>query len=112
MNTSTHRAFTLIEVLAVIAVVVILVGLIIPRIVVLRRESTQERNNFNARAIANAIERVQLEGALLTNVASVEVVVSQLVAHQALSSAAKLTSRQISMFCTNGYLFFYGTYDD
>jgi len=112
MKSSGQRAFTVIEILAVVAVVVILAAVIIPRVVILRQQSTQERNNFNARQIANAIDRFQLEGGNVTNVSSVEVVVNQLTDRQMLFPSQKLTSRQITMIATSGYLFFYGTYDD
>ncbi len=112
MKSSGQRAFTLIELLAVVAVIIILASVIIPRVVVLRQQSTQERNNLNARQIANAIERFQLEGGTVTNVSSVEAVVNQLTDRQMLCPSQKLTSRQITMIATNGYLFFYGTYDD
>lgn len=112
MKSSGQRAFTLIENLAVVAVIIILASVIIPRVVVLRQQSTQERNNLNARQIANAIERFQLEGGIVTNVSSVEAVVNQLMDRQMLCPSEKLTSRQITMIVTNGYLFFYGTYDD
>jgi type IV pilus assembly protein PilA len=112
MNRSAQRGFTVIEILAVVAVIVILTAVIIPRVVILRQQSTQERNSFNARQIANAIERFQLEGGTVTNVSSVESVVTQLVDRQIICPSDKLTSRQITMIATNGYLFFYGTYDD
>lgn len=112
MKSSGQRAFTIIEILAVVAVIVILTAVIIPRVVILRQQSTQERNSFNARQIANAIERFQLEGGMVTNVSSVEAVVNQLTDRQMLCPSEKLTSRQITMIATNGYLFFYGTYDD
>ena len=109
---AAQRAFTVIETLAVVTVIVILAAIVIPRVVVLRQESTQQRNNFNARQIANAVERVQMEGGSLTNISSFESVVNQLVNRQVLYPSQKLTARQISMISTNGYLFFYGTYDD
>jgi len=112
MKRSAQCAFTVIEVLAVVTVIVILAGVIIPRVVILRQQSAQERNNFNARQIANAIERLQLEGGNVTNISSVESVVNQLIDRQILCLSDKLTSRQITMISTNGYLFFYGTYDD
>lgn len=112
MKRSAQRAFTVIEILAVVTVIVILAAIIIPRVVILRQQSTQERNNFNARQIANAIERFQLEGGNVTNVSSIESVVNQLIDRQTLCPSEKLTSRQITMISTNGYLFFYGTYDD
>lgn len=112
MKRSAQRAFTVIEILAVVALIVVLAAVAIPRIVILRQQSTQERNNFNARQIAAAIERFQLEGGVLTNISSVEAVVNQLVDRQVLCSSERLTSRQITMIETNGYLLFYGTYDD
>lgn len=112
MNKSAQRGFTVIEILAVVAVIVILAAVIIPHVVILRQQSTQERNNLNARQIANAIERFQLEGGSVTNVSSIESVVGQLIDRQMLCPSDMLTSRQITMIVTNGYLFFYGTYDD
>ena len=112
MKWAAQRAFTVIEILAVVTVIVIVAAIVIPRVVLLRQESTQQRNNFNARQIANAVERVQMEGGSLTNIASFESVVNQLVNRQVLYPSQKLTARQITMISTNGYLFFYGTYDD
>lgn len=112
MKRRDQRAFTLVEILAVVAIVILLLSIVIPRVVVLRRESTQERNNFNARQIANAIDRFQMEGNALTNTTSIESVVGQLIQQQMLCPSEKLTSRQITLIATNGYFFLYGTYDD
>lgn len=112
MKRRNQCAFTLIEILAVVAIVIVLLSIITPRVVVLRRESTQERNNFNARQIANAIDRFQMEGNALTNSSSIESIVGQLTQQQILCPSEKLTSRQITLIATNGYLFLYGTYDD
>src|SRR5690349_9787809 len=100
MKRPAQRAFTVIEILAVVTVIVILAAIIIPRVVILRQQSTQERNNFNARQIANAVERLQLEGGSLTNISSIEAVVNQLVDRQVLSPSEKLTSRQVTMIGT------------
>ena len=61
------RAFTLIEVLAVVFVILILAAIVIPRIVVIRIQSIQQRNNYNGREIAAAVERLQWSGGALTN---------------------------------------------
>jgi prepilin-type N-terminal cleavage/methylation domain-containing protein len=72
------RAFTLIEVLAVVFVIFILAAIVIPRIVVIRTQSIQQRNNYNGRQIAAAVERLQWDGDALTNLCVVDSVSGQL----------------------------------
>jgi len=119
-----HRAFTLIEVLAVLSVIFILAAIVIPRIVVIRTQSIQQRNNCNSREIAAAVERFQMEGGSLTNLcivdsvsgqlsdACVDSVIAQLVGGNKLYPSEHLTSRQISMYYSGGFLSVFGTQDD
>ena len=118
-----HRAFTLIEVLAVVSVIFILAAIVIPRIVVIRTQSIQQRNNCNSREVAAAVERYQWEGGVLTNLcvvdsvsgqlsdASVDSVIAQLVGGNKLYPSEHLTCRQISMYNSGGFLSVFGTQD-
>jgi prepilin-type N-terminal cleavage/methylation domain-containing protein len=125
MKSRPHeRAFTLIEVLAVVFVILILAAIVIPRIVVIRTQSIQQRNNFNGRQIAAAVERLQWDGATLTNLSvvdsvsgqladsSVDSVIAQLVESNKLYPSEHLTSRQISMYYRGGFLSVFGTQDN
>lgn len=100
------------ETLLVTMLVLIVAGLIIPRILEFRQDSIVARNRKNIQELVNAIQRFQLEGHSLTNADTVETVAAQLVETSYLSASSKLTSRQITMIHTNGALFFYETYDD
>jgi len=118
------RAFTLIEVLVVVFVILILVAIVIPRIVVIRTQSIQQRNNYNGREIAAAVERLQWSGGALTNLcvvdsvsgqladASVDSVIGQLVGSNELYPTDHLTSKQISMYYNGGFLSVFGTQDN
>ena len=118
------RAFTLIEVLAVVSVILILAAIVIPRIVVIRTQSIQQRNNYNGREIAAAVERLQWSGGALTNLcvvdsvsgqladASVDSVIAQLVGSNELYPGDHLTSKQISMYYNGGFLSVFGTQDN
>ncbi len=125
MKSRPHeRAFTLIEVLAVVFVILILAAIVIPRVVVIRTQSIQQRNNFNGRQIAAAVERLQWDGAALTNLSvvdsvsgqlsdsSVDSVIAQLVESNKLYPSEHLTSRQISMYYRGGFLSVFGTQDN
>jgi type II secretory pathway pseudopilin PulG len=125
MKSMPHeRAFTLIEVLAVVFIIFILAAVVIPRIVVIRTQSIQQRNNYNGRQIATAVERLQWDGAALTNLcvvdsvsgqlsdSSVDSVIAQLVANNKLYPSAHLSSRQISMYYSGGFLSVFGTQDN
>jgi len=118
------RAFTLIEVLAVVFVIFILAAIVIPRIVVIRTQSIQQRNNYNGRQIAAAVERLQWDGGALTNLyvvdsvsgqltdASVDSVIAQLVGSNKLYPSDHLTAKQISMYYRGGFLSVFGTQDN
>ena len=118
------RAFTLIEVLAVVFVIFILAAIVIPRIVVIRTQSIQQRNNYNGRQIAAAVERLQWDGGALTNLcvvdavsgqltdASVDSVIAQLVGSNKLYPSDHLTAKQISMYYLGGFLSVFGTQDN
>ena len=125
MKSMSHkRAFTLIEVLAVVFVIFILAAIVIPRIVVIRTQSIQQRNNYNGRQIAAAVERLQWDGGALTNLCvvdsvsgqltdpSVDSVIAQLVGSNKLYPSEHLTSKQISMYYRAGFLSVFGTQDN
>ena len=125
MKSMSHkRAFTLIEVLAVVFVIFILAAIVIPRIVVIRTQSIQQRNNYNGRQIAAAVERLQWDGGALSNLcvvdsvsgqltdASVDSVIAQLVGSNKLYPSDHLTAKQISMYYRGGFLCVFGTQDN
>jgi hypothetical protein len=92
--------------------------------VVIRTQSIQQRNNYNGRQIAAAVERLQWDGAALTNLcvvdsvsgqlsdSSVDSVIAQLVANNKLYPSEHLSSRQISMYYSGGFLSVFGTQDN
>jgi prepilin-type N-terminal cleavage/methylation domain-containing protein len=106
------RGFSFAEVLFVVMIVTIMAAIALPRLADFRRESVVSRNQANVRELVNAIERFQVNGRYLTNVSSVESVVSQLVGQEYLYPSDKMTSTQITMIYTNGYLLFFETYDN
>ena len=93
-------------------IITIVAAMALPRLADFRRDSIVSRNQANVRELVNAIERFQVNGCYLTNVSSVESVVSQLVGQEYLFPSDKMTSTQITMIFTNGYLLFFETYDD
>ena len=124
MSQPDKRGFTLLEILAVVAVLFILAAIVIPRIVVIRTQSIQQRNNFNSRQLIAAVERLQWEGGVLTNLcvidsvsgqlsdSSVDSVIAQLVESNKLYPSEHMSSRQISMYYSGGFLSAFGTQDN
>lgn len=90
--TQLKKGFTLVELIAVVAVILILVAIVVPRIGDLRGDATNARNSANANIMQGAFERAKVQGQLTAANYDSASVVSNLVAWGYLSKAPEAGS--------------------
>ena len=92
------KAFTLIELIIIITIVVILAAFSISRIGLMKRNAALSRNQENVLVLADALNRFQINGGSLTNISSLDNVTQQLIQSGVLFSNIAITPQQITMY--------------